>query len=392
MADKKPEYIVSDFELKSCNVVKADDGSDNEFLEFEGHGAFFGNIDLQDDIIERGTFASAKARSTKLLLMHDHRSVPVGIFTELKEDQKGLFVSGRLPMSDDRVKGMIEPQMRIGSLNSMSVGFITQDFSFETRGTKRVRIITKAKLFEISLVSFPANPKARITAVKDYLAHIEDETGCKDTGVTDIEVLPKTIVKNLAWDKDNAVKSIRDAMCECDEPGDDYYKGFLYRDVKNADMFNSYKLPIAEKQDGKLVINFRSIVSAVATLAGAKGGIDIPDDEKQQIMCNINRLYEKADETPPFNSKDFTLTIGMAELKYGSKPDIEYLLKHCSFKSNTAKMVVSVLHEKFFENNCDGDGSENKNVENNRDGDQKPIEKFNDTLDEFISKGKNDGR
>lgn len=389
MADQKPSYIVSDFEVKSCNVVKAEDGSDAEFLEFEGFGAFYGNIDLQDDIIERGTFASAKPRATKLLLMHDHRSVPIGIFTELKEEQRGLFVKGRLPMSDDRVKGMIEPQMRIGSLNSMSVGFITQDFKFETRGTKRVRIITKAKLFEISLVSFPANPKARVTAVKDYLAHLEEEEdSLGGGGVTNIDALPKTIVKNVGWDNAGAVKSIREMTDSNEGPGTDYVKGFLFHDIKNADMFTAYNLPIAEKHDDKMVINFRGVVAAVAVLAGARGGVDIPDDEKQQIMRTINRLYEKADETPPYNSKDFTLTIGMAELKYGSKHDIEFLMKRCSFKSNTAKMVVSALHEKFFENSLDGDGSKNQHAENDRDGDQNSINKLNVTLDKIISERK----
>lgn len=380
---EKTSYSVSDFELKSCVIKKEDDGS--EFLEFEGHGAFFGNIDLQDDIIEPGTFASAKARSTKLLLMHQHGSVPVGIFTELKEDGKGLFVAGRLPMADDRVKGMIEPQMRIGSLNSMSVGFMTQDFSFETRGTKRVRIITKAKLFEISLVTFPANPKARITAIKDYYASIDGDHGSDDNGITAIECLPKTIVKNVAWDKDGAVKGVRDLKCVDGVPNEDYAMGFLLHDVKNADMFNSYKLPITQNIDGKMVVNFRAVVKSMAVLA--KGGLDIPECDANQLKRNINRLYEKADEAPPFNSKDYTLTIGVAELKYGTKQDIEHLLKLCSFKSNTAKMVVSVLHEKFFENSRDGDGSKDKSVENDHNGDQDTMKAIGQTLDKIIKKG-----
>lgn len=370
---EKLDYFIAEFETKSVEIVKADDGS--EVVEFSGYGAVFDNTDLQDDIIRKGTFASAKAKSTKLLLMHQHRSVPLGIFVELKEDDKGLFVTGKMPLADDRVRGMVEPQMRIGSLNSMSVGFMTEDFSFETIGkgqnARRVRIITKAKLFEISLVTFPANTRARILAVKDDLGSGDGESEEIENMATPLTELPTKIVKGVvAFDREACIASIKAETKSDQEPSSEYGKCFLWHDEKNADMFSSYKMPVVEIGD-LLAINFKAVVAAVTAIL--KGDVDIPESDTNTIKRNINRIYERAGENPPFNNKDFR--VGMAELKYCDKADLEYLMKHYSFKSNTAKAAVSSLHETFFEKDSrEGNASHKGSAENDRDGDQTAME------------------
>ncbi len=146
---------------------------DNEmFFEFEGHGAVFGNVDLADDLIKKGAFKqyikdveSGKEKFPPALWQHDRHN-PVGIYISLKEDSKGLFVKGRMPKADTFVSGRVVPQMKVGSVRSLSIGFRPIKVSFEEIDGDEIRILEEIKLWEISLVTFPANPEAEITALK----------------------------------------------------------------------------------------------------------------------------------------------------------------------------------------------------------------------------------
>lgn len=379
--ENKQIYKIVNFETKDMRVVKEDG---EEFLEFEGLAAAFGNIDLQHEILEKGCFKTAKAKKVKLLLMHDSRSIPLGIFTTLKETDEGLFVVGKMPLEDDLVKGRVKPQMKLGSLNSMSVGFFVKDCRFETIKGCRIMIIEKAELFEISLVNFPANPEAKIVAVKDYLHKLEDNTeDVEEKTATPLNVLPKKIVKGKKWDKKKGINDIKAATGSEEEPSSSYRKGFLWYDAEEADLYGSYKLPIAEKFDGKLSINFRAVVAASAALQGARGGVDIPTNDKNKIKRTINRIYEKAGEDPPFASKDYR--IGMVEIAYCDKDELEYLMKNYAFKTNTAKIAVSFLHEGTPEDNRDGDADGEPSVENDRDGDQAAMKSIISTANNIVN-------
>lgn len=138
-----------------------------EVFTFEGYASTFGNVDLDGDVIEPGAFLkSLGTRTPKLLLQHDHRGLPLGIFTDVHEDEVGLFVKGEMPLEDDRVRGGVMPLMKQGALNSMSIGFtVSQDETVDN-----VRHISETELFEVSLVTFPANPEAQVTSTKDFKA------------------------------------------------------------------------------------------------------------------------------------------------------------------------------------------------------------------------------
>ncbi len=138
---------------------------DPDFFFFEGYASTFGNLDRTDDIVMQGAFLeSLSEMKPKLLWQHD-TSEPIGIFEKIREDEKGLFVTGKMPKKDSFVSGRVIPQMEIGSINSMSIGFRTIKSEFDTE--TEIRKLIKVKLFEISLVSIPANPEAIITAFKD---------------------------------------------------------------------------------------------------------------------------------------------------------------------------------------------------------------------------------
>lgn len=149
-----PDRTVIDLPLE----VKAE----GEPGSFEGYGAIFGNIDRDGDIVSKGAFAdSLKARLPALLWQHNPKE-PIGRFDVVREDEKGLFVKGRLSQSG---KGREAYELlKMGALNGLSIGFVTKEAQRD-RG-KGTRTITRADLMEVSLVTFPANELARIETVK----------------------------------------------------------------------------------------------------------------------------------------------------------------------------------------------------------------------------------
>lgn len=136
--------------------------------EIEGYGSVWGVKDSYDDVIASGAFdASLKAHKSAgtmpaMLWQHDP-SEPIGVWTEMSEDKNGLKVKGKLALETVRGKEA-HALMKMGALNGLSIGFISKEWSYD-RETE-IRTLTEIDLWEVSLVTFPANQKARVTSVK----------------------------------------------------------------------------------------------------------------------------------------------------------------------------------------------------------------------------------
>lgn len=130
--------------------------------EIEGYGAVFGNRDDHGDVVAKGAFAEslAAARKPKMLFQHD-TDRPIGVWTEVAEDERGLRVKGRLLMGVAAAREVWE-MVKAGALDGLSIGYRT----LLADRTEAARVIVKADLWEVSLVTFPANGLARIDAAK----------------------------------------------------------------------------------------------------------------------------------------------------------------------------------------------------------------------------------
>lgn len=134
----------------------------------EGYGSVFGVRDNWDDIIAKGAFASSlaahKAAGTMPAMLWQHSSdAPIGVWTDMVEDDKGLYIKGQLVM--DTVRGKeAHALLKAGAINGLSIGFMSKQWAYD-RDTD-VRTLTEIDLWEVSLVTFPANEKARVTNVK----------------------------------------------------------------------------------------------------------------------------------------------------------------------------------------------------------------------------------
>lgn len=133
---------------------------------FSGYASLFDETDLGRDVVERGAFARSIARRSaagiRMLYQHDPAQ-PIGRWLELREDERGLFVRGRLADNVARAREVLE-LMRCGALDGLSIGFRTVRSRADQRSG--VRRILEADLWEISIVTFPMLPGARVQTVK----------------------------------------------------------------------------------------------------------------------------------------------------------------------------------------------------------------------------------
>jgi HK97 family phage prohead protease len=133
---------------------------------FEGYASLFHREDLAHDIILPGAFTESLSKrgagNIKLLYQHDPAE-PIGVWDSIVEDARGLRVRGRLLPGVARAREVLS-LMRAGAIDGLSIGFRAVSGKRDARS--RIRKLAKVDLWEISIVTFPMLPGARISTVK----------------------------------------------------------------------------------------------------------------------------------------------------------------------------------------------------------------------------------
>jgi HK97 family phage prohead protease len=189
----------------------AEDGA--ETMSFEGYGAVFGNVDSYGDVIAPGAFAATLAEAHKsgqrpaMLLQHGgvtgEDMTPIGVWQSMSEDGAGLQVKGQLAPTP-RGREVYE-LLKMGAINGLSIGYIAKEWQQRSKPEEPRRTLKAIDLYEVSLVTFPANPKARVQNVKSTLTERIAEQALRDAGFSRTEA--KAIVANGF----GALECLRDA-------------------------------------------------------------------------------------------------------------------------------------------------------------------------------------
>ena len=197
------------FEIKSVS----------ESGQFVGYGSVYDVIDDGDDIVAAGAFADSlkewktKGRMPALLWQHNSYE-PIGVYTKMSEDDRGLLVEGQLALKTQRGAEAYE-LLQMKAISGLSIGFLTRADSYDQK--TGVRTIQKADLWECSLVTFPMNDAARVDSVKSIdqitdfksaCTYLRNACGCSRTEATAIVAKLKSLSLRNAEDEAKAKQAI----------------------------------------------------------------------------------------------------------------------------------------------------------------------------------------
>lgn len=190
----------------TCNLRElkfaADEGA--QAMSFTGYGAVFGNVDSYGDVIEAGAFskflADVKAGNQPwpaMLSQHGgwqmsaEDMTPIGVWTDFAEDGHGLKVTGQLA---DTPRGLeMYKLMKMSprpAIDGMSIGYIAKEWEPRTKPEDPKRRLKRIDLIEVSIVTRPANGKARVESVKhDWTERDFERLLTRDAGLSRSEAL-----------------------------------------------------------------------------------------------------------------------------------------------------------------------------------------------------------
>jgi uncharacterized protein len=189
------------FEMKSL-----DDGA------FEGYASLFNREDLGHDVIVPGAFRDSLlnrgAARIKMLFQHDPGE-PIGVWDEIREDARGLYVRGRLMTAVSKAREVLA-LMRAGALDGLSIGF--KAVKARRDAANGVRRLEQIDLWEISVVTFPMLPGARVESVKSpRFAHAAPTMRDFERWLTRDAGLTRTEARAICHSGFSGLKALRDA-------------------------------------------------------------------------------------------------------------------------------------------------------------------------------------
>lgn len=168
---------------------------------FKGYASTFGGSpDSYGDIVVEGAFSRSLSAGGRngfgIPLLWQHKSdEPIGIWSLISENKKGLQVEGQLALNTTKGKDTYE-LMKMGAVKGLSIGFNPVEDGYSIDDKKKIRYLNDIDLWEISVVTFPANTRAHITAVKSIESAINErdlERALREAGLSNSE--SKLIVK-----------------------------------------------------------------------------------------------------------------------------------------------------------------------------------------------------
>jgi len=152
---------------------------DQQTGKFVGYAAKFNNVDYGGDKILPGAFGNVDAKEVRGLWQHDWNQ-PIFAPISFKDDGIGLLMEGQLVMEVQQAREALA-LAKLNALGGLSIGYGAEEYDYEDGG--RVRVLKKVKLWEVSMVTFPMNPDAKIldakglSSVRDCERYLRDVCG-----------------------------------------------------------------------------------------------------------------------------------------------------------------------------------------------------------------------
>lgn len=155
-------------EIKANQNLQFNISSINDAGYFSGYASIFNHIDDHKDVVHPGAFSSSlerwESKNTwpKMLWQHNQKE-PIGYWTFMEEDRKGLYVEGQL-LLDVQKASEAYALMKAKAVDGLSIGYRVIKATRE--GKSNIRHIYEVELLEVSVVTFAANQLARVIGIK----------------------------------------------------------------------------------------------------------------------------------------------------------------------------------------------------------------------------------
>ncbi len=159
----------AELETKFCRLEEGIGVGDGGIIS--GYASVFGAADQGGDVVQKGAYAAslkslgARGGAVKMLWQHDPAQ-PIGVWDEVREDARGLFVKGRL-LDEVRKGAEALALVGAGAIDGLSIGYRTRRAEKNAKGQ---RLLHELELWEVSLVTFPMLPEARVQGKADAIA------------------------------------------------------------------------------------------------------------------------------------------------------------------------------------------------------------------------------
>ena len=312
------KYVAGELTVKSINIFDVSKGSKEKGFYVEGY-AITSDIDLQEDILTlqalKGAANSLTIGST-VFYNHD-TSRPIGKIVAKKlmiiSNSSGkLWVRVFISSTEQEIITKIKENI-INKFSFTGRSLKNKVFNrYNSDGEVIAHEVNDLTIYEVSLVGLPANPKAKTTGYE-----VKKNFIIKNLGDNKMENIEKKIVTPVktpmgnatTWDGTKSVLKVR-RWASSDGSGNKdkvdfkkYAKAFVYFDEKNSKLFTAYKLPHHSIESGTLVVEWDGVKAAMGSLLGARGGVQIPKNERSAAYKHLAIHYKQFSKfIPKFKS------------------------------------------------------------------------------------------
>lgn len=208
------KHLSRPFQVKAVE----DDGT------IKGYGSVFDVVDWYNEVVVKGAFAkwlaSFKAAGQPLPMLWQHKSAePIGIWKTFAEDDHGLYAEGKLTLEVEKAREA-RALLKDGAIRGLSIGFDVPDGGYSYDSNAGVFLLKEIDLWELSVVTFPANEDAQVESVKAALAggapkdieRILREAGFSRSQAKGLMARGYEGLRDLREAEDGAPESVREAL------------------------------------------------------------------------------------------------------------------------------------------------------------------------------------
>lgn len=323
------------------------------------------DIDRGNDQFVQGAFADSltdhREKKRPIRLKAGHWNTVGGFpIDKVFEDDRGLFGEGQINLDVQEGKEAFALAKQ-GILSDFSIGFSVLEFDIDDG----VRRISKATVWEGSLVDEPMNTAANVTEVKTVLPF------------QDLKIAKAS--EN--WDQNAALSRLREFTKSGNIPNGDYKDAFILVDKNQADSFDAYEFQIVDIIKGKMIVIPKALSLAANKIKALRGNADLCEKDRLNAIKHIERYYAKMNIESPFsNEKQYFVS---SDVKTWTARQLEkYLKSSGGMSKSAAKILASRIDNKEIDiNNVDRD--KKLDYKGIRNALKKPVLSFQDVLSEL---------